>query len=383
MKNNFNPQCITYSQMNMIFNARIYYKRLMTWTREFLISKYYGIGTAEELFGRLYLESLEIGNMLEVVYGREYSNQYSQYGCQFAIGLRDLITAQQAGDMEAVSEHVNALYENITNRSKFLASINPYFSANEWRNLLNTYLQVTLEEANAIATGDYSADLQEYERLTDLTNQMGDTFAQGLYDYITSGAQGADSQPQQSVQCITYEQMNEIFNIRMFWFELVTWIRTYMLSKYIGLGNVNEAYAQLKQVPVIYVDQLKRIFGDKVPEDYILLFNQYIELLIAFINAQMAGNVDEINRITQQLYQNADTRAAAITSINPAFWSEAEWRSRLYNNLRSTIAESTTFLTGDYARNIDIFRTLLDQAESTSNYFAQGLFSYLLQDRQQ
>ena len=42
MKHDFNPQCITYSQMNMIFNSRIYYRRLMTWTRAFLISKYYG-----------------------------------------------------------------------------------------------------------------------------------------------------------------------------------------------------------------------------------------------------------------------------------------------------------------------------------------------------
>jgi hypothetical protein len=369
--------------MNMIFNSRIYYRRLLTWTRAFLISKYYGIGTAEESFGRLYLESLDISNMLEIVFGRENANQYSQYICQFAINLRDLITAQQAGNTEAVNEHVNALYENVVQRSAFLASINPYFNKSEWQSLLNTYIQVTLEEANAIAAGDYSTDLQAYVQLTDLANRMGDTFAQGLYDYITSGEQRAGSQPPQGVQCITYEQVNEVFDIRMFWFELATWIRTYMLSKYIGLGDVNQAYARLKQVPVIYVDQLERIFGNKVPEDYIQLFNQYIELLDAFINAQMTGNVDEINRITQQLYQNADQRAAAITSINPAFWDETEWRSRLYNNLRSTIDESTTLLTGNYARNIDIFRTLLDQAESTSSYFAQGVLNFLLQDRQQ
>jgi hypothetical protein len=91
----------------------------------------------------------------------------------------------------------------------------------------------------------------------------------------------------------------------------------------------------------------------------------------------MENNIDEINRITQLLYQNADQRAAAITSINPEFWNENEWRDRLYNNIRSTLDESTSFLMGDYARNIDIFSTLLDQAESTSSYFAQGLFQYL------
>jgi hypothetical protein len=150
-----------------------------------------------------------------------------------------------------------------------------------------------------------------------------------------------------------------------------------MLSRYRGIGNEQEVLARLRQVPLDYVNALKKIFGDKVPNDYLQLFNQYIELIDAYITAQMQNNTDEINRITQELYQNADKRAAAITSINPAFWDENEWRTRLYNNLRATIDESTTLLTGDYSRNIDIINNLLDQAESTSSYFAQGLFNYL------
>jgi hypothetical protein len=84
---NFNPQCITYSQMNLIVNARIYYRRLTTWTRAYIISRYFGIGTAEAQFERLYLESLDIGNMLQIIFGREYSEQYSQLVSMYAISL--------------------------------------------------------------------------------------------------------------------------------------------------------------------------------------------------------------------------------------------------------------------------------------------------------
>ncbi|MEL7657298.1 MAG: hypothetical protein AAGU75_15500, partial [Bacillota bacterium] len=94
------------------------------------------------------------------------------------------------------------------------------------------------------------------------------------------------------------------------------------------------------------------------------------------ITAQQEDNTNEINRITQLLYQNADQRAAFISSLNP-FWDENEWRRRLYSNLRSTIEESATFLTGDYSKNLDIFSTLIDQAESTSGYVARGLFNYI------
>lgn len=170
--------------------------------------------------------------------------------------------------------------------------------------------------------------------------------------------------------------MDDVYEIRMFWYELVFWVRNYMLSRYREIGNVDEVYARLKEVPVQYVTRLKDIFGEQIKESYIELFNTFIDLLDAFITAQMEGNNDKVAEITMQLYQNANDRAAFIASINP-FWDEEVWKNRLYNNIRSTIEESTTFLTEDYPRNIDIFNRLLDQAESTSTYFAQGLFRFI------
>ena len=371
---NFNPQCITYSQMNLIFNARIYYRRLTTWTRAYLISRYFGIGTPEELFGRLYLESLDIGKMMELIFGHESSNRYSQLLSQFPIALRDLIDAQLEGNNEAVRQNIDRLYLNVNQRAAFLEEMNPYWSQAEYRDLFDAYIQHTLEAANAISSQDFTKDIEIYDELTELTNKMGDTFAQGIYEYITSGQPTGNIPPE---QCITYEELNEIFNIRMFWFELVAWTRTYMLSRYKGIGNEQEALARLRKVPEAYVNSLKKIFGDKVPADYLQLFNEYIDLIDAFITAQLQNNPDEISRITKELYLNADKRAAAIAAVNPDFWKEEEWKTKLYNNLRSTIDEATTLFAGDYSRNIDIFSTLFDQAEDTSNYFAQGLFNYI------
>ncbi|HWQ79849.1 MAG TPA: hypothetical protein VN381_13570 [Anaerovoracaceae bacterium] len=376
-KKNFNPECITYSQMNLIFNARIYYRRLTTWTRAYILSRYFGIGTSEELFGRLYLESLDIGNMLQIIFGREISEQYSQLLSGFAIAFRDLIDAQQQGNTEAVNENVERLYQNVRERSVFLEGINPYWTAEGYTSIFDAYIQYIIGMANAIASGDYSRDLKLYDELAAHTNRMGDVFAQGLYDYITSGMQNTDILPlREAGQCVTYDQMNEIYSIRMFWFELVTWVRNYMLSRYAGIGNANAAYERLRQIPVDYVNRVAQLLGDGFREEYIQLFYNYIDLIDAFITAQLEGNIDEINQITQRLYQNADERAAFIASINP-FWDEEDARTRLYNNLRATIDESTYFLRGDYAGSIDIFSRILDQAESLSNWLAQGLFSYL------
>lgn len=320
--------------------------------------------------------------MLQIIFGREISERYSQLLSQYAIAFRDLLTAQLEGDAEAVNRHVNHLYENVRERAAFLDEINPYWSEAEYTDLFNTYIQYVIEMANAIAAGDFSKVIELYERINALTIRMGDTFAYGLYHYITSGGlrDTHATAPQGGGQCITYEQMNDTYIIRMLWFELVTWVRIYMLSRFAGIGNSDEIYERLRQAPVEYVNTVKKYFQDVNEEEYLGLFFTYIELIDAFITAMMENDIEALNQITMRLYQNADDRAAFVASINP-FWDLEDGRDRLYTNLRSTIEEAITFLAGDYARNIDIFSRLLDQAESTSTFLAQGLFNYIVANK--
>ena len=152
-----------------------------------------------------------------------------------------------------------------------------------------------------------------------------------------------------------------------------------MLSRYRDVGNENEIYARLQKVPADFINNLEQFYGE-IPElsALELELNAYIDLVDSLITAQKAGNTEEVDRITKQLYQNADDIASSIASINP-YWDQNEWRTRLYSNLRSTLEESTMFLTEDYARNLDIFSTLMDQSESSSDYFAQGLLNHIFQ----
>lgn len=376
MKNNFNPQCITYSQMNLIFNSRLYFRRLITWTRAYLISRYLEIGTADELFGRLYLEALDLGNVLDILFGRELANRDGQLAGQYVIGVRDLVSAQLEGNTEEINKHVAELYQNATDRAAFAAEINPYWNKDELTELYSRFIQYTIEELNALVTGNYEAE--PYERFIALTEELGDFTAQGLYEYMTSGLEYTASTPLRCGQCITNDQLNTIYRIKMFGYELVSMIRNYMLTRYMGLGSQAEEffYSVLKQVGLDFGNALRKIFGDKITEDYLQLFYTYFELIDAFITAQMEGNEDEIRRITQLLYQNTGDRAAFLAAINP-FWDQTVWENRLYSSLRNTIDESITFLTGDYARNIDIFNTLLIQAEGAGDYTVQGLLNYI------
>lgn len=381
MKSKFNDQCITLSQMNIIFNMRIFWRRLTLWTRLYILSRYTGAGTEEVLFDRLYLENLNFGDLLRIPFSRSSSDKYSQLLNQFTIGIRDLITAQIQGDTDALRQSIDRLVQNANERAAFLASINPYFNEAEWRDILTRYLQDTMEEANLFASKDYRMDIQYFDRLNALADNMGDVMAQAFYDYITSGAQNMNLPPGE--KCLTYEQVNLIYAIRMFWFDLNIWTGAFMVSRYTGIGNEDAVYARLQQVVTDYINNLNKFFGETPGAEQLQLeLTAYIGLIDSLITAQKAGNTEEIDRITRLLYQNADDRAAAIASINP-YWDETEWKTRLYNNLRNTFDESTFFLTGDYARNLDAFSRLIDLAENSGEYFTQGLLSYMFQGQQQ
>ncbi len=379
-KNSFNEQCITPGQIDLISNARIFFRRYITWLRAYILSRYAGVGTPEEIFGRIYLETSNFGDMIRFTLGFDRANGFAQQMNQFIFGLRDLIDAQFAGNRQAVIDNVNRLYQSADDTASFLASINPYFNEAEWKKLLRTFVQYTLEEVNLFSSGQYKKEIELVDRITGLADQMGYSFAQGINDYITSGSQ---INPAQGAQpCLTLEQVNEIYKIRTIWFDLTTWTRNFMLSKIKGIGDVNDVNARLQQGPAEFIDALRQFFGNlPVFDSYQQAFNAYIDLIDSLTTAQMEGNAEEVNRIVQALYRDGDERAAAFASLNPTYWSESELQDRLHNNIRTTIAESTSFLTGDYARNLDIYSTLLDQAESISGYIASGLIDYL-NDRQ-
>jgi len=389
----FNEQCITFSQMNLIYNSRFIWRALSTWTRAYLISRYLGIGTEESLFTRLYNESSKFGDMFSLVFGERFSENFTWLLNEYTIALRDLVSAQKEGNTDGVNKSLERLYSNAAERARLLAQANPFWDESTWRNIFETYLRFTIEMINSFITGDYSNDAEAYDRLTAFTNNIGDYFAQGIYEFLTyTPLKTENLQVHEALnpisfnkisdlrQCITRNQVDAIYSLRMFWFELATWTRYYLISRYKGIGNEDIILARLNKVVDEYGTMLRRIFGDQITEEYLNLIYTHIKLIISLITAQIERNADIAAEATRLLYQNAEQSASFLASINP-FWDKTILRDRLYSYIQSTIEESTTFLTGEYDKNIDIFARILTYAENTGNEFAMGLFNYVITEK--
>jgi hypothetical protein len=177
-------------------------------------------------------------------------------------------------------------------------------------------------------------------------------------------------------------QMNFIFRARMIWRDLATWLRSYKVSLYGGVGNADQLSQRLFQIPMEYGNILRVFFGDQATEQFINLLTQYIAILQSLFIAQINNDVNEVNRLTQQAYQNVNSTAALLASINP-YWTQSEWVTLLTLFTGLQIQEATTFLTKDYISNNNIFDRILSLTNIIGDYFSEGLTNYFILKQQQ
>lgn len=181
--------------------------------------------------------------------------------------------------------------------------------------------------------------------------------------------------------CIPYWQVNMVESTAEFWRDMAIWTRIYIASTYTGLEDQEEVFSRLYRVPYEFGGTIRLLFGDIIANEYINNLSYQVILIRDLVNSQISGDVDTVNKNTALLYQNADVRAVFLTQVNP-YWHVNDWRGLMYTFISLILDESTSFLSKDYNRSIDIFDRLLGQATQIANYFSEGVFNYLILSRQ-
>lgn len=197
-KNRFIEPTITQGQMNFLFTIRVLWRDLATWTRAYLVNRYAGLAITEDVFNRLYEIPQEFGNILQFIFGYDNAQRFVQYVSQQIVQIRSLIEAVIEGDVNSVNLLTQQMYQLADERARFMTSINPFWDLTETRNLIYTYLQLTIDQITTLLTGDYKRNIDIFDRLLHHTDNMGDYFSQGLLNYITYSQHYTPTEQQQS-----------------------------------------------------------------------------------------------------------------------------------------------------------------------------------------
>nr|WP_315025210.1 hypothetical protein [uncultured Aminipila sp.] len=176
--------------------------------------------------------------------------------------------------------------------------------------------------------------------------------------------------------CIPQNQLQLMFQSKIIWRDLSTWIRAYLASKHGGLGDKEAVRYKLDELLIQSVNIFSLIFGEQSADQYVSYSSNFINNLDFLVDAQIDGDTDAVNEYTKLLNENSEQTAAFLAEINP-YWSESKWKDLLYQFNHKTIDQSTTFFNKEFKENIDIFNRILILTSTIGDHYSQGIVDYL------
>ena len=183
-KNQYQENCILLGQMNLIFNIRTVWMLFGLWTRAYLFSVATGLGNLDVVAQKLYGIPVDLYSILRLVFGDAVAQNILNFLSMFVINLQTAMMGLKNGDQASVNTSTVNLYQISADLSNYLNQINPFWSAVQWRNLLDTYISLALREAVALIGGDYTQDIELFDRLVNQAILLGDYMANGLIQYL-------------------------------------------------------------------------------------------------------------------------------------------------------------------------------------------------------
>ncbi|GAB1475548.1 hypothetical protein MASR2M70_03800 [Bacillota bacterium] len=369
--------CITPTQGNIIYNLRVFRREMVYWARVFFNSVFADIGSADDVFTRLYYVPTGYAQTLRFIMDRRDAETFEQQYQQYIVQLRELIMSALRGDATGVETSISRIRANIKARSEFMASAFPDLDKEVLEEMLWTITQYEIEEINAYITQDYSRIIEIYDNLIEQSDRTADYMASGMIKLINAApvpGSAADRRNEAPTVCVTPEDLDIILKMALFWVDIVTWYRAYRVSIMAGIGKGEVLLDRVIRKTEEFGELLRLFVDEEVANTQVKLLQEYLLLMDRHLRARMDGNVEEMNRLYKLAVDNIEERAAFYAEAFPGLDADA-WRNQLLK-LHSTLIEmGGEFLAGNFTRNIQIFDALVNQAEDMGIEFLSALIA--------
>jgi len=153
----------------------------ITWTRLAIISFAHDLPDQPATQARLLRNQADIGNAVKPYYGRAAGNQLTALLKDHIVGAVSLLQAAKAGDQSLIEQRTGEWYANADQIADFLHQANPrHWPRKALRRMMKRHLDQTLNEAVNRLSGNYAADVRDYDEIHHHILQMADTLSMGI-----------------------------------------------------------------------------------------------------------------------------------------------------------------------------------------------------------
>lgn len=173
-------QGISRAEMNLSNHIRMLWEQHVTWTRLTILSMVFGLPDADLVTNRLLRNPADFEAALRPLYGNAIAAKFADLLKSHLVIAAQLVKAAKAGDNKAAAEAEKKWYANADEIAAFLASINPYWSQDDWKAMLHEHLALTKAEAVHMLTKDYAAGISTYDEIERQALKMADVMTAGI-----------------------------------------------------------------------------------------------------------------------------------------------------------------------------------------------------------
>ena len=153
----------------------------VTWTRLAIVSLVAGLPDTSATVDRLMKNQADIGDAIRPFYGDAAGDRLTALLKDHIAIAAEIILAAKAGNQTSVNDGVARWYANADQIATFLSGANPKnWEADMTRHMMDDHLDLTLKEAVAQLTGDYSTSVATYDAIHVQILAMADMLSSGI-----------------------------------------------------------------------------------------------------------------------------------------------------------------------------------------------------------
>lgn len=151
------------------------------WTRSFIVSFLEDINNQDAVLERLLKNQNDIGNAIKPFYGEKAGNQLATLLREHIVIAGNLIGAARQKNMADFKKFNEQWFRNADDIAEFLASLNPNWIENDFKNALYIHLQLLTDQVNAILNKEYEAEIVAFDKGTDHITLLADMLTNGIF----------------------------------------------------------------------------------------------------------------------------------------------------------------------------------------------------------
>lgn len=174
--------CQSISQKEEMLNdqLRLLWAQHVYWTRLFISGTVFDSPDVKMTEARLLQNPGDMSMVLALFYGERAARRFEKLFTEHLTIAGELVTAAKNGNETAVADAEKRWYANAGQIAEFLASINPYWTMDEWKEMLYDHLAMTKQEAVDFIGGKYQESIEVFDMIEQQAMEMADRMTWGI-----------------------------------------------------------------------------------------------------------------------------------------------------------------------------------------------------------